>query len=109
MEKKVRESRIEKKLEILINLGNFESLKVGSSFSETIEWITLEERQKKLDAITENLKREVAKDINDILESYELKQRSTTEIKVAGKTPDRGLKALSEVDEPEEDDEDFDL
>ena len=72
-----RESYIEKKIEILINLGNYESLKVGSTFGETIVWENSKERQKKLDSITDNLKQEVAKDVNNVLEAYELEKRST--------------------------------
>ena len=84
---KKRESYIEKHAELLINLGNWENLRVGTTFGETIEWETAEERQKKLDAITENLKREIAKDVNDYLKSFSLEKRSSTKIENRAKVP----------------------
>ena len=102
-----RESYIEKRIDILINLGNYESLKVGSTFGETIVWESKEERQKKLDSITENLKKEVAKDVNDVLKSYELRQRSTVLEDKAGRVD---LDIDETIDEDDEAvDEDFEL
>jgi uncharacterized protein YccT (UPF0319 family) len=104
--KKVRQSYVEKNIEMLVSLGDFENLRVGTKFGETIEWSSVEERQKKLNAITENLKREVAKDVNDVLESFELKRKSKAKISVAGRSEDSCINSIAEA---EEDDEDFDL
>lgn len=105
-----RTSRIEKSLEILINVGNYESLRVGTTFGEDIEWSTKEERQKKLDAMTESLKKEVAKDVNDVLESFELSKRATTTLN-KGRVEDTSISdvADAEVEEDDGDDEDFDF
>ena len=84
---KKRESYIEKHIEMVVNLGNYESLRVGSTFGETIEWETPEERQTKLNSITENLKREVAKDVNDVLKSYGLGKKSSVKLDSKTKMP----------------------
>jgi len=69
-----RQSYIEKKLEFVINVGNYESLRVGTSFGETIEWSSPEERQKKLDAMTKSIAKEVSKDAQEIMIGYGLKR-----------------------------------
>ena len=74
-----RQSFIEKKLEFVINVDNFESLRVGTTFGETIEWATPEERQKKLDALTKSLAKEVAKDAQEVMLAYGLKRRCSSQ------------------------------
>jgi len=74
-----RQSFVEKKLEFLINVDNFESLRVGTTFGETIEWSSSEERQKKLDALTKSLAKEVAKDAKEVLIAYGLKRKSSSQ------------------------------
>jgi len=102
-----RQSFVEKKLEFLINVGDFESLRVGSTFGETIDWSTPEERQKKLDALTKNLAKEVAKDAQEVMLAYGLKRKSSAMPKTAGRTEVSGLDDIAEAEEA--DDEDFDL
>ena len=99
MAKNKRESYIEKKVEFAINVGNFESLRVGTTFGETIEWSDLEERQKKLDALTKNLAEEVAKDAKEVMSAYGLRRKSTTNVEIKGKKTVNGLDEIIEDDE----------
>jgi len=111
-----RQSFVEKKVEFVINVGNFESLRVGTTFGETIEWASPEERQKKLDALTKNLANEVAKDAKEVLTSYGLKRKVTAQYKKESgevndldyKTEESGELVIDDVS-VEEDDEDFEL
>ena len=77
--KEKRQSYIEKKFEYVINVDNFESLRVGTTFGETIEWSTAEERQKKLDSLTKSLALEVAKDAKEVMIAYGLKRKSSSQ------------------------------
>jgi len=107
MDKGKRESFVEKKIEFLINVDNFESLRVGTTFGETIEWSTSEERQKKLDALTKQLAKEVAKDAKEVLIAYGLKRKSSSTYKQSGH---KKLEVIDDVVESEdEDDDEFDL
>ena len=90
-----RESYAEKSMEMLIKTGDFENIRVGVKIGETISWSTPEERNKKLDAIREDLKRQVAKDVHDILESFDLDKTSA--------------KRTLDIEDDVEEDEDFDL
>lgn len=83
---KKRESYIEKKCEFNINVGNYESLRVGTVFGEHIEWGSSDERQKKLDALTASLANEVAKSAKEILEAYGLKRHVSDTLKKNVKT-----------------------
>lgn len=47
-----RISQISKSIRRVYNVAKYESLEVTVSFQETVEWNTLEERQKKSDNIT---------------------------------------------------------
>lgn len=109
MTKEKRQSFVEKKLEFLINVGNFESLRVGTTFGETIEWASPEERQKKLDALTKNIAKEVAKDAKEVLLAYGLKRKSTAQVEKKGRTEVDGLDDLIETDDSASEDEEFDL
>ena len=72
-----RESGIEKKIEIVMNLGNYESLRIGASFSETITWSSVEERKTKSDKITDLLISEIKKDIAKVNKDLCLKERAS--------------------------------
>lgn len=102
-----RRSHIEKRLEILINIGNYESLRVGTVFGEDIEWSTKEERQKKLNGITKSLKEEVSKDVNDVLDSFDLRKRATSTLK-NGRVENNSFDNIAEEDDDDGDD-DFNL
>ena len=92
-----RESYIEKSIAMLIKTGDFENIRIGAKIGETIDWSSPKERAKKVDAIREDLKRQIAKDVHDILESFELDDTSVK-------------RALGSDEEPEADeDEDFEL
>jgi heterodisulfide reductase subunit B len=97
-----RKSYIEKKLELVVNVGNYESLRVSTTFGENIEWLDAEERQKKLDALTRSLGKEVAKDAKETLMAYGLKRVSTAKHEHSMKTEVEGL---DEVPEAEANDE----
>jgi len=116
MAEEKRKSFVEKKLEFLINVDNYETLRVGTTFGETIEWSTPEERQKKLDAITKSLASEVAKDAQEIMKSYGLKRKSTTQIDRKNRVNLNDLDDIEETDKEVEsivdnveDDEDEDI
>jgi hypothetical protein len=76
-----RESYIEKTIEFLIPTGNYQNVRVAAKIGETIEWSDAKERRNKIDAIREDLKRQVARDINDVLDSFELQPQSSVKIK----------------------------
>lgn len=104
MSEKPRQSYVEKKLEFLINVDNFESLKVGTTFGETIEWSSPEERQNKLNSLSSSLASEVAKDAKEILKFYGLKRKSNHVLDAKNK------KEFDDINEIlEEDDENFEL
>lgn len=102
-----RTSYIEKRLEILINIGNYESLRVGTLFGENIEWSTKEERQKKLNGITKSLKEEVSKDVNDVLDSFDLRKKATSTLQ-NGRVKNKFFDNIAE-EENDDNDDDFNL
>ena len=110
---KKRQSYIEKKLEFLINVGNFESIRVGTVFGETIEWASVEERQKKLNSLTKSIAKEVANDAKEVLLAYGLQRNATSSIERKNRTDieDLGMVEVDEEDNKEEenDDEEFTL
>jgi len=61
-----RDSGIKKKIELVLNLGNYESLRVQAEFSETVTWDTPEERKEKSKKITELLIKEIRQDVEKI-------------------------------------------
>lgn len=107
--KEKRQSYIEKKVEFVINVDNFESLRVGTTFGETIEWASPEERQKKLDALTKSIAQEVAKDAKEIMLSYGLKRKSSSQVEKKNKVNFSALDDISDDKEDGEKDEDIKL
>ena len=78
---------VSKKIELLVNIGEFESLRVGSEIGETIEWKDEKDKIKKMEQLSELLKQEVARDVNDVLSSFELKRKSGVKIENRDKRP----------------------
>jgi hypothetical protein len=72
----MRKSFIEKSLEIKANIGDFSTVTATVAFGENIEWDSAEDRNKKLDAISKGLRKELKKDFNDFLKENGLRART---------------------------------
>jgi len=99
-----RESYVEKSIALLVQTAQYENLRVECKIGETISWESAKERRQKIDAIREDLKKQVAKDINDVINSFQLKTQSNIQIKTPHKE-DIDLEGLEDIEE----DEDFNL
>lgn len=62
-----RVSKVTKTFEIIVNIGNFENIKVGTTTVEDISWDNIKERNEKAKNLSEKLFREVARDVSRVL------------------------------------------
>ena len=76
MKSEPRKSYIEKSLEVKINIGNFSTVGASVGFGEEIEWSSKEDRAKKLEAISQQLRKELKKDVSNFLADNNLSGRT---------------------------------
>ena len=69
-------SYVEKSMEMTINLGNFESLKVRSLIGEDIEWETYEEKEEKQNDLHNKLVKDLREDALKAINMYNLSDRT---------------------------------
>jgi formylmethanofuran dehydrogenase subunit C len=75
-EEKMRTSYIEKTLEIKANIGDFSTVTASVKFGENIDWKTSEERAKKLESVSKNLRKELKKDFDTFLKENGMRART---------------------------------
>ena len=93
-----RISQISKSIRRVYNVGKYESLEVVVGYQETVEWETVDERQKKSDSISELLLKDYAKTkdvVFDRMSSGAQKPSNPVKTEQAESLHDIGLDGLS--------------
>jgi hypothetical protein len=70
-----RNTKVIKGIERTLNTGKYESIRISVSFEEEIVWTTLDERQKKIDAISKHVINDFQKTKSEVCQSLGLEEK----------------------------------